>query len=271
MKLAINVVNKYPISIEESIPAIARAGFDGFFSAWEKNCPLRHWTTLARENGLTFQSIHAPIAGSAAIWEPSGDAVLETLLACLEDCVKFQIPIMIVHVFQGFGVEEHPNDLGLRRFEALLREADRVGVRIAFENTEGEPYLEAVMRNLNQYASLGFCWDSGHEACYNRGKDMLALYGNRLVTTHINDNLGVTGNDITWKDDAHLLLFDGTIDWEDAARRLNKCPPTSFLTFELKSVNNLNPKYQLDRYQKLSYDSYLAQAYERAKRFEELL
>lgn len=271
MKLAINVLNGYPISVEESIIAIARVGFDGFFSTWQKGCPVGHWAAVARENGLAFQSIHAPIQGSAEIWEPNGEVVLDTLLSCLDDCRKYQVPIMIVHVFQGFDVEESPNDLGLKRFEQLLKEAERVHVKIAFENTEGEKYLEAVMRCLGQYSSLGFCWDSGHESCYNRGRDMLALYGDKLVATHINDNLGVTGEKICWEDDAHLLPFDGVIDWNNAAQRLKKCPSTNFLTLELKCKNNLNLKYQLDHYQKMSYDSYLVQAYERAKRLEALL
>ena len=48
---------------------------------------------------------------------------------------------------------------------------------------------------------------------------MLALYGHKLIATHINDNLGVSdyGGRIFWTDDLHLLPFDGTVDWEDVA------------------------------------------------------
>ena len=44
-----------------------------------------------------------------------------------------------------------------------------------------------------------------------KGKDMLELYGDRLIATHINDNLGVSNSDgkIFRTDDLHLLPFDG--------------------------------------------------------------
>ncbi|KJF65225.1 hypothetical protein RS75_24345 [Rhizobium nepotum 39/7] len=37
-------------------------------------------------------------------------------------------------------------------------------------------------------------------------------YGDRLITTHINDNFGAT--------DDHLLPFDGRIDWEAVTRAI---------------------------------------------------
>ena len=55
----------------------------------------------------------------------------------------------------------------------LLERAKELGVNIAFENTEGEPFLEAVMSAFKDYENVGFCLDTGHEMCYNDGKDML--------------------------------------------------------------------------------------------------
>ena len=79
------------------------------------------------------------------------------------------------------------------------------GVKVAFENTEGEEYLEALMDNFKDDDTVGFCWDTGHEMCYNHSQDMLAKYGDRLIATHINDNLGISDYDgkITWLDDLH--------------------------------------------------------------------
>lgn len=51
---------------------------------------------------------------------------------------------------------------------------------------------------------------------------MLDKYGDRLIATHLNDNLGVSDFDgkVTWTDDLHLLPFDGIIDWRQR-RRIN--------------------------------------------------
>lgn len=46
---------------------------------------------------------------------------------------------------------------------------------------------------------------------------MPALYGDRLLCTHLNDNLGIkdyTGQ-ITWRDALHLLSFDSIGNWQE--------------------------------------------------------
>ena len=95
-------------------------------------------------------------------------------------------------------------------------------MKIAFENTEGEEYLTALMNAFKNDPSVGFCWDTGHEMCYNHSKDMLSLYGDKLICTHLNDNLGIRNYEgkITYLDDLHLLPFDGIADWDNLAARL---------------------------------------------------
>ena len=48
---------------------------------------------------------------------------------------------------------------------------------------------------------------------------MLALYGEKLICTHLNDNLGIKDFEgkTTWHDDLHLLPFDGIADWNKIA------------------------------------------------------
>lgn len=72
------------------------------------------------------------------------------------------------------------------------------------------------MNHFRGNPAVGFCWDSGHELCYNHGRDMLAQYGDRLLGTRLNDNLGVRddGGQITFLDDLHLLPFEGIADWQ---------------------------------------------------------
>ena len=158
------------------------------------------------------------------LWEPSEETadMLAELIECLRACAENDVPLMVAHPYIGF--ERHdPTPEGAARFEPVVREAQRLGVKIALENTEGQEYLATLMAHFRGEKAVGFCWDSGHEMCYNRSEDMLALYGDRLLGTHLNDNLGVRdyAGRITYLDDLHLLPFDGAADWEDNMRRLD--------------------------------------------------
>ncbi|MDY2769649.1 MAG: TIM barrel protein, partial [Eubacteriales bacterium] len=147
---------------------------------------------------------------------------------------------------------------------------DTRGVLLGFENVEGEEYLARVMGELSQHPSCRFVWDTGHELCYNGAKDMMALYGDRLAGTHLNDNMGVTGSEITWHDDSHMLPFDGIADWPDIARRLHEHRFEGPLTFELISYNRPG-RHTHDAYAGWDAAEFLRQAHARAERFAALI
>ena len=145
------------------------------------------------------------------------------------------------------------------------REAERLGVTMALENTEGEEYLAKLMPLADAYGSVGFCWDSGHEMCYNRSRDLLALYGKHLVCTHLNDNLGMSGDAITWEDDLHLLPFDGAADWGMIVSRLKAAGYRGDFTYEVK-LEGREGRHEHDGYRALSFAEYAALALARAQR-----
>lgn len=247
----------------EKLRAIAEGGFDGFFASRcaKVSASVAEARQGAEEYGLLLQSVHAPFVGVASLWDDgeAGEAALTELLACVEDCAAAEVELMICHAFIGF--DRHcPTALGIERFGRLLRRAEMLGVSVALENTEGEEYLAALLDAFSGMRHVGFCWDSGHELCYNR-KDMLRLYGDRLLGTHLNDNLGVRASDgvITPRDDLHLLPFDGIGDWQGFARRLSALPFDGPLTFELKP----SPE--------LPFAAYAREAHSRAERFASLV
>ena len=236
---------------------------------WGEDGQVDSCAALAKELGLIFQSIHAPFTKAADMWgddEEKGEIALNELLACLADCVKYEVPIMVVHAFIGF--EDHtPTQIGLERFGKLVKAAEQTNVKLAFENTEGEEYLAALMNEFKDSAAVGFCWDTGHEMCYNWSKDMLALYGDRLIATHINDNLGIRdfNGKIFWHDDLHLLPFDGIADWDDICARLDRCNYTDILTFELNTLSKPN-RHENDKYTQMPIEQYIAECFNRACR-----
>ena len=270
-KICLGTDPSFELSIENQIRLMYLIGFDGFFTDWSGE--LTRYRALADDLGMYYQSVHAPFGGAGAIWEEGdeGQNFAEELVQCVRDTASVGVPLVILHPYKGFDKEE-PTELGISRFATVVREAERLGVRVAFENVEGEAYLRALMDAFSDSPNVGFCWDSGHELCYNRGKDMLAIYGDRLLCTHINDNLGVKdpNGKITWHDDLHLLPFDGVQDWKGVASRLRGSRPIGELTFELTRKSKPG-RDENDRYMRMSVENYLVDCYSRARELARML
>ena len=115
---------------------------------------------------------------------------------------------------------------------------------------------------------VGFCWDTGHNNCYTPDIDMMALYGDRLICTHINDNLGIVEHPpaITWHDDVHYMPFDGTVDWNAAAARIRAAGYSGTLTLELTSKKKV-PQNPDTRYERMSFEEFVRESYAAAERF----
>ena len=175
------------------------------------------------------------------------------------------MPIMVCHVYVGFYEEYIPTEIGIENYGKVIDYAESIGVKIAFENTEGEVYLKAVLDRYGNRDCVGFCWDSGHEMCYNFSQNLLAQYGHLLIATHINDNLGVKdyNGKIFWHDDLHLLPFDGIADWDELTNRIVDCGYDDILTFELNNKSKPN-RHENDKYDKMPIEEYVSEAYARA-------
>ena len=252
--------------------AIKNAGFDACFTDWGTKEQGAWQAKAVKDAGLIYQSIHAPFGKVYTLWEEqeAGESYLQVQLDCLEDCQRYEVPIMIVH--PSIGMDRHtPTPLGLERFSRLVKAAEGSGVKLAFENVEGMEYLESLMKEFGSSSAVGFCWDTGHERCYNYSLDMMAKYGDHLIATHLNDNLGMTDpNVMTWHDDAHLMPFDGTADWEGIAARLDRHGYKGILTFELTTKSKPNRNTH-DIYQHLDINGFYKLAYEKACQVEALL
>ena len=152
-------------------------------------------------------------------------------------------------------------------FETLVRRAESLGIRVAFEHLEGPEFLEALMAHFEGCSTVGFCWDSGHESCYNPGWDFLNRYGDRLIMTHLNDNLGLTdpSGRLQSTDDLHLFPGDGIIDWDNALRQLKSSHKQEILNLELK-IRPKGDQCKLDLYSKIPLEEYFSKAYQNACR-----
>lgn len=256
----------------EQLGVIKNAGFDMVFTDWSRKIDVGLLANEAARLSLPYHSLHAPFGGMDDLWEDTDGELAEKMLAdifaCTDDCARYGIPLMICHAI--IGMDRHsPGKLGLSRIARLIEYADKKGIRIAFENTEGEEYLAAVFNGFGECKNVGFCFDSGHEMCYNSGEDMLGIYGKYLFSTHLNDNLGRSGIELTWLDDSHLLPFDGVADWDRIASRLHRAAYDGVLTFELQTKSKPTRSAN-DRYNALSFEEFVGEAFSRAVKFRDI-
>lgn len=263
-KLCLGTNEKLGMNIFDQILLFKQVGFEAFFARYDLR--MKDYAVFARKHGMIFQSVHAPIKNADKLWESADVAkiVVDEWTTCINDCAETGIPIMIIHPFRGIEKIGKPTALGVENFKKVVDVAVKRNVKIAIENCEGEEYLKVLLDAFSDCENVGFCWDTGHELCYNRGVDMMRLFGCRLISTHLNDNMGVTSADgkISSADDLHLLPFDGKTDWKSVAKRLARVGYDGILTFELKKTAP---------YADMCAEEYVNEAFKRAFRVSELL
>ena len=249
----------------EQMRLIAETGFDYTFFDWDEDEDTLLRADFARELGLKVDSLHAPFGGVNSIWQDTreGEAYCQLMLRILDDCAAAQIRKLVMHTTVG----NHPpatTETGFVRYRTICEYARERGVHICFENLEPFPHLHEIMTAIDD-PFHGFCWDCGHNLCYTPHIDMMALYGKRLMCLHLHDNFGVTqpGN-IDFRDDQHMLPFDGVLDWQWAAGKIAQSGYAGPLTFEYSSRT-------ARRHEDAPYGDFLRTAMERAQRVRELV
>jgi sugar phosphate isomerase/epimerase len=267
-KIGISIGSKSDILIPETLQIIKNVGFDAISPVWQSDSELKEIVKFAGELGLELQSLHAPFGKVADLWSCdeniSGPAKKE-IFESIDACAEFHIPIAVVHAWIGFNYQFDESNLYYNNFDEIVRYAEEHNVKIAFENTEGIEYLFSLMTHFQSNNTVGFCWDSGHEMCYNYSADLLGKFGDRLMMTHLNDNLGISRFDgeIYWTDDLHLLPFDGIADWDHNVQRLKMAQHLPILNFELSTCSKPN-RHENDVYAQMTQLQYYTEAYKRA-------
>ena len=254
----------FGMDVLDQIAFFKQVGFDAFFTGINED-PIQ-CREQAEKCGIVYRSVHAPNDKTQFLWERSEGSreMTNAWIECVDDCANAAVPIMVLHPFRFVDRLGIPKDHGVENLLPVVERAAKRGVQIAIENSEGEDYLGTLLDAFADCDHVGFCWDTGHELCFNRGLDMMARFGHRLIATHINDNLGVRdpAGKLTPKDDLHYLPFDGVTNWESVAARLRGADYHDYVTLELKKSV---------RYEKMSGEEWILQAYERAHRILDMM
>ena len=274
VKLGFSLQAEYDCPLEQVIALLKEAGFSAVSPVWSPKLPMAELDELTKRHNMIIQSLHAPHGGIDRLWQPADPICAQTksnIFSTVDTCAEYGIPIMVMHGWQGLIYTFPTEPLDFCAFDSIVDYAEQKGVKIAFENLEGEEYLAALMDRYRGRAHVGYCWDSGHDHCYPHKTDFLDSYGHRLIMTHINDNLGYrTPEDFpTPIDDLHFLPYDGNIEWPSELARLKGMPRQEILNFELKKRSASKAEKDLI-YNSITAAEYIRKAGERAHRVADI-
>jgi sugar phosphate isomerase/epimerase len=191
---------------------------------------LGSWLTDA---GLFLHSVHAPIVEGAAggAWgaplsiaaadaAQRAKALRESHAAiALAQVVPYEY--LVVHVGvpdeRASGPGQNSLDAARRSIAEIHESAARHGVRLALEVIPNKlSTAESLIRLIDEDLELpdvGICLDYGHAFLMGDLADTIEVAAGHMLTTHIHDNRG---------DDAHLVPFEGKIDWSTAVMTTQK-------------------------------------------------
>ena len=157
---------------------------------------------------------------------------------------------MVVMHLTSKSVAPEPSLIGIKKLQTIVDYAEKLNIKVAFENTKIWGYLEYVLKHIKN-ENVGICYDAGHCHCHFDDKFSWDMFKNKIFAVHLHDN------DKT--KDAHLLPFDGTIDWKELSKNLKNANYKGPVTLESCYDNN---------YLELSLDDFYKLSLEKAKKID---
>lgn len=214
--------------------------------------------------GMAFPYLHAPFGGINYMWMEGETyrAIYDGIIETIDSAAACDVSSVVLHVSSGWQAP-FVNDLGFSRYDTLVEYASNKGVTLAFENLRLLGNLACLIDRYENKQNVRFCYDCGHEHCYTKTVSWIDIFTNKIVATHIHDNLGRTFEDKTSNGDTHWLPFDGNFDYHAMMGKLDKYGYTGPLMLEVFYRARAE-------YTKLSAEEFLTTAYDRIKRISEL-
>lgn len=229
-------------SIAECMWSIKSAGYDSVdFDLYDYSSPYGPmmksdwmlWVEDVRravfDSGLIVGQTHAQLglfAKPDLVYEPPEEIFYRNIKACaMLECEEIVFhPVFYSAIVETEELHERLIEYNVRWFRDLAESARAVGVHINIENTcDGRPQKQYApftrasdMINLIERIgdeSFGICLDTGHAHIMSQDiPNMIRVFGSRLRTLHLNDNLGKIE---PVHSDQHFLPGTGTINFHD--------------------------------------------------------
>ena len=205
-------------------------GISKMFSHWEIVSEADHYLpgiavsleSLMGSYNMTY-SIHAPFndVNIASLNESFRETSVIELIKVMNIAAELDIKTITIHPgmysMVVSGLEERSIMAAKRSLRTLDRMAQECGVRLCVENMPGfKFFLGQTAEQLSELldgTNLPVCLDIGHANTTGQLNEIIDVLGNRIMNVHIHDNDG--------KQDQHLTIGNGNIDFEDCLKRLS--------------------------------------------------
>ena len=273
-KLCLALSNTFNLSEIEQIEKFSQHGIDGFFALYQNYEQVAKLKDKAESCGMFFQSIHAKHHPTRSLWYDDENAykvpdIIKDISDTIVSAKKIGVDRVIMHSYTGIKFcADEPTLIGLKRIGEILEVADKYGIKLCFENLEGEQFLDATLSEYKNCKYARMCYDCGHENCYGTHK-VVDKFKDKISALHINDNMGIRSKDKTLSgaDDMHLVPFDGNVDFNRVISLIKHAKLENELTFELKFCKDSIA----DKYRQMNFDKYLSLVKTRMEKVANLL
>jgi sugar phosphate isomerase/epimerase len=208
-----------------------------------------------KDTGLALHGIHAPITDRLLPGDHWGEAISNAVSdsakrqAAVREAdaalnIARQIPteVFVVHLgtptVQG---GENNRTAAFRSVEEICRLAEPIGIRVALEVipnpiSDGTSLVDMLEQDLDA-PRTGICLDFGHAFLMGDVADTIEIVAEHLITTHVHDNNG--------QKDAHLVPFEGRLNWDIALMTMQKVGYDG--TYLMELANTGSPAAVLDQ------------------------
>ena len=205
-------------------------GISKIFSHWEIVSEADHYLpmiglsleSMMKSYDLTY-SIHAPFndINIASLNESVREMSVIELIKIMNMASELDIKTVTIHPglysMVVSGLEDRSIMAAKRSLRTLDRMAQECGVRLCVENMPGFRFFlgqtAEQMSELLEGTNLPICLDIGHANTTGQLNEIIDTLGNRIMNVHIHDNDG--------KQDQHLTIGEGTVDFDDCLKRLS--------------------------------------------------
>ncbi|MBR2018994.1 MAG: sugar phosphate isomerase/epimerase [Clostridia bacterium] len=237
MRRKLGIISECIIGMDsiDALDLIKAAGFECYFTGHIDDDTVSKLVKKGNSLGLTCEFIHAPFRGINHMWLAGMDylGIMNGMKQAIDTAAKNGVPTVIVHVSSGWNAPDI-TELGLARFDELVLYATERKVTVAFENLRMIGNLAYFADRYANMEYVRFCYDSGHEHCYTKTVCWMDIFREKMVATHIHDNLG-RGDVREGDPDLHLLPFDGNVDYVKMMRKLDEYHFTGPLILEVST------------------------------------
>ncbi len=223
MKIGISSPNFSLIDFEKIIEKISK-----HFNRWEIVAEGKHYLWDIKEKFLETTpsydicfSVHAPLSdiNIASLNPRIRDESVKQINETIRISSELGINMVTMHPGHlsplGVLVPEKIGEINKKFVRRIAKTADEHGVTIALENMPNQRIttchsLSELLEIANSNVKL--CFDVGHANTNNNISEFLD-YG-KFANVHIHDNFG--------KEDSHLVIGKGNIDFRNVLKRLNE-------------------------------------------------